>query len=1192
MDDKHRIRTLWDLIGREVSHVRGGAGRLSHAYDETWHFRISWEADVDDYPSIVPVGVLLLLGMPMQEFLRVHAPQVLQAEESWKTFSFVSRSANPQQFMDADWARVNELLRAGRIDQANKAYAETCAYFLPTEVYEPAVAEAKLKHERDSHRGKILTLLANKNINGAQQHFEAYCRDWWELGDFQRKVDTVHREILRLQAVERERQRVVAEKRELDRQFRLRRKVLELLRQGRISLANAAYNECTDFWPLDAYTREREISLQAHRSEVQRRWDERRRSRQAAFRRRVAGLLQDLDIEGADKFYEHGKACWIMSEYEALRAEAIRKQQFVHEYSGASLSRLDDLYHASFADKLLGSDYARLKLPKLRLRLSRLALPLDEEQLLACALPERYRLIRARAGSGKTRTLAALAALTIHDEALDPDKVLILAFNKKAANEIGDRVRGAAGVEEFRNARTFHSLAWQLADHAGRELIFDDGNLAPSRRKQTGFVERLIGSIMNPAFRERLYEFFRRELEQLDRLGSNLSKEEYVALRRSIADYTLGGETVKSNGEKFIADFLFEHGIAYKYEKVWSWDKQDRLHGTAYRPDFSIIDGGRNFVLEHWAIDPEDGSAQVPPWWRTTTEVYRDQIEAKREFWKNRGVALLETHTAMLTGGREAFETSLQTLLERAGIRCRKLGHDELVQRVAEAPRTVSRMAELFMQFISRAKKRGWKADDIARIVRDTPDLEPRNRAFHDLAVHAYAAYERKLVEQAAMDFDDLLISAAECVGKHGGAARLQLDKSESIAIHNLRWILIDEFQDFSELYYRLINAILEANPSIRVVAVGDDWQAINGFAGAQLAFFNRFDEYFSGAGEAVISTNRRSGRAIVGAGNELMEGRGDPALAHKSFDGDIDVVAIDKTWPEDGSAYLLAATRVHDDGRRSVNYELAKALKACADYIAQSVYMDALGSRWMPSVLILARTGRAYGAKLAEFGRQLEQVLHSHPDLRDLENDFLVGKTAESDMADGSAIIDVMTAHKAKGKEADTVIVLEAVLRQFPMVHADNQLFGPFGVTAEDVLAEERRLFYVAATRAKRRLMLLTETGNESPYVGSVTRRHPAGNRSGGMGRQLGAEAQALKVHLDRIDRESLIRKNVSQHAVLAWDRMVGQSLGPPEVGYSLSPDMHAELAWPERTRPIAILTGRQRSLASRWRAMGWDVH
>jgi len=503
---------------------------------------------------------------------------------------------------------------------------------------------------------------------------------------------------------------------------------------------------------------------------------------------------------------------------------------------------------------------------------------------------------------------------------------------------------------------------------------------------------------MNPAFRERLYEFFRCELEQLDRLGSNLSGEEYVVFRRAMTDYTLGGETVKSNGEKFIADFLFEHGIAYKYEKVWSWERQDRLRGSPYRPDFSIIDGGREVILEHWAINPDDQFAQVPEWWETKTQDYLDQINSKRAYCADRRIVLLETHSAMLAGGRKAFEHSLKAILEQAGFRCVKLGHDELVRRVAEAPRTVSRLAALFLQFISRAKKRGWTVDDMAQIIRNTPDPEPRNRAFHELAVHAYAAYESQLAEQSAMDFDDLLISAADCVKKDGGAARLQLGRKDSVAIRDLRWILIDEFQDFSELYYRLIKTIQDVNPSIRVVAVGDDWQAINGFAGAQLNYFNCFSDYFPSSGTATIATNRRSGRCIVGAGNLLMERHGPPALAHHGFDGFIGVVSIDKVWLEDGSDYLKAATSEREDGRSVVNWELAKALKACADSIAESVYSDGdQTSRWMPSVLILSRTDRVYGATLAEFGRRLAQVLRALPELQSLANDFVVGGATDT---------------------------------------------------------------------------------------------------------------------------------------------------------------------------------------------------
>lgn len=909
------------------------------------------------------------------------------------------------------------------------------------------------------------------------------------------------------------------------------------------------------------------------------------------LRLRVLDLLRNWRFDLADRLYDTKcQAWWPNTEYDDLRSRAFRIKDFVLAYPSTSLAKLDEMYSGSFSSKISAEGYAHVKLPKLRIRLARLGMPLNDEQLIACALPSRHRLVRARAGSGKTRTLAALAALIIHDESLNPDQALVLAFNKKAADEIGDRISGAAGIDDFRNARTFHSLAYQLADHAGRELIFDDGNLSPSRRKQTGFVERLIGSIMNPAFRERLYEFFRRELEQLDRLGSSLSGEEYIAFRRAMTDYTLGGETVKSNGEKFIADFLFEHGISYKYEKVWSWERQDRLRGSPYRPDFSIIDGGREFILEHWAINPDDRFAQVPDWWETKTQDYLDQIEAKRAFCADRRVVLLETHSAMLAAGREAFERSLKAQLERAGIRCVKLRHDELVRRVAEAPRTVSRLAALFLQFISRAKKRGWTFGDMAQAIRDTPDPEPRNRAFHELAVHAYAAYERQLADQSAIDFDDLLMSAADCVRKDGGSARLQLGRKDSIAIRDLRWILIDEFQDFSELYYRLIKAIQDVNPAIRVVAVGDDWQAINGFAGAQLTYFNSFDDYFPGAVTATIATNRRSGRCIVGGGNLLMEGHGPSALAHHGFDGFIDLVAIDKVWLEEGSGYLKAATSEREDGRNVINWELAKALKACADFIADSVYAGAdQASRWMPSVLILSRTDRAYGVTLAEFSRRLALVLNVHPDLQGLANDFFVGAAPEA--STGAALIDVMTAHKAKGKEADTVIVLEAVSRQFPKIHADNQLFGPFGVTVEDVLAEERRLFYVAATRAQHRLMLLSETSKESPYVSAVLQKRRAASQSGRSGAILGAEAAELQRHLDAADRKLLIRMNVSEQAGLAWDRIAGLTSELPEVGFSLGGELHAELAWPAQRPPLAILTSRHKAHAAAWREQGWTV-
>lgn len=789
----------------------------------------------------------------------------------------------------------------------------------------------------------------------------------------------------------------------------------------------------------------------------------------------VESLLRALRITEADSLYRSKCARWWPRDtYEILRQRALFATMFVQRYQFDSLASLDDLWQREpGGSELPAEDMAVLKLAKVQKSIASIGMALDDDQAFACARPEWNRLIRARAGSGKTRTLAAFAALMIRDEGLKPDQVLTLAFNNKAAKEIRNRIREFGRINAYGNARTFHSLAYRLTGYMGRKLVFDDGHVSPSRRKQSQFMQRAVHNIANPAFKEKLYEFFRHELEQLDRLGAGLPPPQYFAFRRNLNQYTLGGDNVKSNGEKFIADFLFEHGFSYAYEGVWSWDKADRVQGATYRPDFSLSSGGKDYIIEHWAIDPTDARADVPAWWETTTIDYRSQIGEKRAFWRDKGVPLIETHAGMLKAGRAKFEDELKARLERHGIRCTRLDDETLVRRCVESPSVISRMAELFLQFVSRAKKRGWTVEEADEQIRRTPDTEPRNRTFHELAIGAYAEYERLLSAERAMDFDDLLIDAERQVREHGAAIQVGTDGDTSIRISDLRWILLDEFQDFSELYFRLVRAIIEANPVIRIVAVGDDWQAINGFAGAQLWFFDRFNECFPPAGESVLATNYRSGALIVNGGNAVMHGFGAPATPHGNSLGVIDTVHVDKVWIPDEELPLF-----HDpdgapkgSGPAKRTYALAKALKACTDFIVGSSYVVD-GRRWLPPVLVLARTKIVYGVTLSEFKTLVERALSLHPRLLDLQNE---------------PQITVQTVHTAKGAEADTVIVLQATVGQFPKLHADNQLFAPFGVTPAVIFAEERRLFYVAVTRAKRRLLMLSESIGESIFVGAV---------------------------------------------------------------------------------------------------------
>ena len=66
------------------------------------------------------------------------------------------------------------------------------------------------------------------------------------------------------------------------------------------------------------------------------------------------------------------------------------------------------------------------------------------------------------------------------------------------------------------------------------------------------------------------------------------------------------------------------------------------------------------------------------------------------------------------------------------------------------------------------------------------------------------------------------------------------------------------------------------------------------------------------------------------------------------------------------------------------------------------------------------------------------------------------------------------MTMHKSKGLEAEVVIILEADEGVIPRTHPDTGLYGVFGETEEIALADQKRLFYVAMTRAKKRLYII----------------------------------------------------------------------------------------------------------------------
>ena len=698
------------------------------------------------------------------------------------------------------------------------------------------------------------------------------------------------------------------------------------------------------------------------------------------------------------------------------------------------------------------------------------------EQAVALADHHQNLLIKARAGSGKTRVLACKTALLTDLYKVNPDKILVLAFNKKAAVEIGNRIRRVFGVESFQNARTFHSLAYQLVKFKGKILFDNQGEF--SRSGLTLFVQEILRSIWSPEIQTKLYQLFRKEMRSLEKSGALLSDADYMAYVRNQRDITLNGDRVKSAGEKYIADYLFEHDLPYFYEPVEYWS------GHSYRPDFMLFHEKGKVIIEFWGIDEKDHRKSLPKDWSMTWDQYHNEMQEKRKYWAGKSIPLVELSVGDLRYGRDRFEKILEDKLAKVGIKKGKMNRKDLEKKVIHFQK--DRMTEMFVQFIQRAKKQMWSVEDMQQKVRDYRIDDERVKFFLNLGCHVYSVYQKKLEETNSIDFDDLIIKASQLIRDSQGNCAIDLGarKERHICMKEIEWILVDEFQDFSGEFHYLLDAIRVINPNVRLVCVGDDWQAINSFAGSDLKFFEDFSSFFRESNTVNLLTNHRSQKAIVDYGNKVMIGNGEPGLASSIHNGGkVQVQCIDGVRIENRESISFEEQKNND--QRFVFYEVresgkkvndngflqAKYLKACCQIIKEQENWECLTQRESrtPIVAILSRKNWLYRITLDEFLDKLKGCFTDEE---------------KKEIGDFSQKIKISTAHGFKGLEAEIVIILQACNGSFPLIHPDNSLFAIFGQNEKHSIDEERRLFYVSATRPSKRLYLLTEKGFESDFL------------------------------------------------------------------------------------------------------------
>lgn len=666
----------------------------------------------------------------------------------------------------------------------------------------------------------------------------------------------------------------------------------------------------------------------------------------------------------------------------------------------------------------------------------------DREQLLAIGSTEKNTEIIARAGSGKTSTIVNRVKFLVNHCGVHPSEILMLAFNRKAVENMETRIktvisRDFAQKGSMPHIMTFHALAHSIV-HPTEALLHD----APEKNtyELSSYLQNIIDEKIrnhqtSQVIRSIMLAYFKGDWEAIEEGRYSLSKQDYVRYRRSVQQVTLKGEYVKSYGEKIIADILYEHNIEYFYE-----DSRKLPNGTIYRPDFTIKGNlGRRIVIEYLGLV---GDREY------------DAVTRKKEaYWREKNnVRFIKIYPELIKEGRDAVCSRLAQIAAEEGLKFELLDEEEIWEKIKG--RAIDHYTKTTVSFVNRCRQNALSPKELEELICDYLTDNSYEKDFLRLASEIYEDYFTKIELEKKEDFNGLMQRAEKEI-KNGVYIFDKSDKKGDL--QKLKHILVDEYQDFSKLFDLILNGIRTVSPEASLFCVGDDWQAINGYAGADLSYFDSFTERYEDASRYYISTNYRSDRVIVDTGAALT---GDYSI--KPFSEREGVIKI---------GYI------DDIKRKSRNAQETndECLMALLNIIKPRVERGL-------SVVLLARMNDRLPFPVNSNGHKANET----------KLEILLNNIRAELSPKHRGLVSAYTTHKYKGREADVVIILDACTSFYPLIHPGWIFQQVFGDTIEKIISDEKRLFYVALTRAKNELIIFTLRGEESPFLYEI--RHKLG--------------------------------------------------------------------------------------------------
>ena len=650
--------------------------------------------------------------------------------------------------------------------------------------------------------------------------------------------------------------------------------------------------------------------------------------------------------------------------------------------------------------------------------------PLDKQQRRSIVSEEENCLVVSSAGSGKTSSIVGKVKYLTEIKKINPQNILLISYTNKAAAELTERM-GIAGLRGY----TFHKLAL--------DIIGQTTGQKPSIYENTDalFVKIYHELLNDKKFKKSVIEYFidyqtpEKEWEKRkNERRQQLSEQKEVRLKATFPD--MDGKTVyvRSEQEQKICFALSSLSVKFRYEEPYEHPLVDEMH-SQYKPDFSIYfeQGGetKRIYLEHFGVD-EHGL--VPIWfakdrgitYEEANQKYNDGITWKKAAHEKFGTKLLTTSSADFH--YSDIREKLKTLLEKADVSIQEKTDAELYDMVLP-PNSKHEKAfiRLVVTFVTLIKSSCKSVDEVLRQTKNAGD-ERSTFIIKNIFQPVYKRYIEELANINQIDFTDAILQATDiCRSSHP----VKYD-----------YIIVDEFQDISVDRYNFLKVLREGNPPAKLYCVGDDWQSIYRFSGSDMALFNQFSDYFGQTEVNKIETTYRFGEPLVSLSSQFIQ-RNEAQIKKNIHPFNPQVKTELQFCDYERRDYCNVI------GQLVASIPLDKSVFLLGRYSFDDYYLS-------------------FMYKSVKEGNRFFYII-------------------------GDRKIEFLTVHKSKGLEADYVIILQCNKDTygFPSLVSDDPVLN-YVLTKSDQYpyGEERRLFYVAITRAKVKTYILYDRRFPSVFV------------------------------------------------------------------------------------------------------------